>query len=608
MGDTLRHRGPDGEGLWTDAAAGLALAHRRLAILDLSPAGAQPMISHSGRMIAVYNGEIYNFRALRAELGGNRAWRGHSDTEVMLEAVEAWGATEAVKRFHGMFAAAVWDTRDRVLHLFRDPAGIKPLYYGRVGQDFAFASELKAIAALPGFVGEVDREALAAYVRFDNVPAPRTIYRGLHKLKPGHLFSLPAWDAEPQPRAYWSLGEVVRSRHGDKVDRMDAVGRLDELLFRTVKAHLVSDVPVGAFLSGGVDSTAVVAAMCKADAGPVHTFTIGFAEAGFDESAHAERVAAHLGTRHTTFRVSAREALDVVPMLPGMYDEPFSDSSQIPTYLVSQLARGQVTVALAGDGGDELFAGYPRHHQGSACWRRLWRRAPATRRWIGRNVARVLDRAAPGADSRRWHALTLPDFKTFYGHVMSHWKEAGELVVGATGEAQLDFEIPPGLDFTESFQFCDWSTYLPDAVLTKADRAGMAASLEVRVPLLDHALAEFAFGGPGGLPHRNQPKWLLKQVLARHVPRDLWDRPKQGFNLPLGAWLRGALRDWAGALLDEGRLRREGFFRPAPLRDKWREHQEGRRDWGFALWTVLMFQAWHEAAALSGRSGIRSAG
>ncbi|MFO1520899.1 MAG: asparagine synthase (glutamine-hydrolyzing) [Kiritimatiellia bacterium] len=595
MGAALRHRGPDAGGFWTDPSGGPGLAHRRLSILDLSPAGAQPMHSHSGRFTTVYNGEIYNYRDLRAELGSGIPWRGHSDTEVMLEAVEAWGVEAAVKKFHGMFAAAIWDARERVLHLFRDPAGIKPLYYGRVGDAFAFASELKALTLLPGFDRTIDREAVAAYVRFDNIPAPRTIYRGIHKLKPGHLVSLAAPDAEPRPRAYWSLGEVVARRSlpggGDETDPTD---ELDELLQRTVKAHLVSDVPVGAFLSGGVDSSVVVAAMCRAGAGPVHTFTIGFEDPRFDESAHAERIAAHLGTHHTTFRVTARDALDVVPRLPGMYDEPFSDSSQIPTHLVSRLAREHVTVALAGDGGDELFGGYTRHHMGSACWRRLWSARPPLRRVIGRNVARVLDRCTPGRDSRRWHELTLPDFKTFYGHVMSHWKEAGELVIGATGAPALDFDLPPGLDFTESFMFCDWMTYLPDAVLTKADRASMAASLEVRVPLLDHALAEFAWGWPNGLPHRDQPKWLLREVLARHVPRALWERPKQGFNLPLGPWLRHELRDWAEDLLAAPVL--EGIFHPGPIREKWSQHLAGLHDWSFALWTILMFQAWSRDA------------
>jgi asparagine synthase (glutamine-hydrolysing) len=616
MAMALYSRGPDDAGAWLDATAGLALAHRRLSILDLSPAGHQPMHSAGGRYVIAFNGEIYNHLDLRKELG-DVAWRGHADTETVLAAIEAWGIEAALKKLTGMFAFALWDRAERRLSLARDRLGEKPLYYGWQGDTFVFGSELKALRAHPGWRGEVDRNVLASFMRYGYVPLPHSIYRGISKLLPGTWLSLgpetPA-GVSPAPTFYWRALESARApRHGELSDEA-AADALEAELRRAIGGQMVADVPLGAFLSGGVDSSTVVALMQAQSSRPVRTFSIGFAESNYDEARHAKAVAAHLGTNHTELYLAPADALAVIPKLPEMYDEPFGDSSQIPTHLVAALARHDVTVSLSGDGGDELFGGYNRYFLGASLWRRL---APLPRSL--RSVAgRLMSAPSPGQWDRfaawfpshgaypaigdKLHKLAgvvdAADADDFYRRLISLQHEPESIVLGAAevpiwadGEAK-GFS---GHDVSERMMFHDLVGYLCDDILTKVDRAAMAVSLETRVPLLDHRVVEFAWQLPLHMKIRDgQGKWLLRQVLYRHVPRELIERPKQGFGIPLDAWLRGPLRDWADALLDEQRLRNEGYLRPEPIREKWREHLSGRRNWQHWLWNVLMFQAWRE--------------
>ena len=616
MAATLVHRGPDSEGTWVDAAAGIAFGHRRLAIIDLSPTGHQPMVSADGRFVIAYNGETYNFRELRRELEARgTTFRGHSDTEVALEAIAAWGIEDGLSRLNGMFAFALWDRTERRLHLVRDRLGIKPLYYGRQGDSFLFASELRALRAHPAFAAEIDRDALALYMRHNVVPAPRSIFRGIHKLAPGTLLTL---DAEGQgaPRPYWSLREVAeRGREGgQRGDTKEVAEELDELLRDAVKRRMIADVPLGVFLSCGTDSSLVAALMQAQSRVPIKTFTIGHPAADFDEAKDAKRVAHHLGTDHHELYVGADDALAVVARLPAYYDEPFADSSQIPTFLVSQMARREVIVALSGDGGDEMFGGYERHlwceriarHTGgwpgwlkrSAAsglralspdgWDRLAARLPAA--WRRRSTGDKLHKLAGVIDAH--------DAAEIYRGLVSHWRDDG-IVIGGHPERGPVSDRPawPDLpDFTRQIMYLDAVTYLPDDILTKVDRASMAVSLEARVPLLDHRVVEFAWRQPlGHMISGGRGKHILREVLYRYVPRALIEREKMGFAVPLHEWLRGPLRDWSEALLDEARLAREGFFAPAPVRAVWREHLSGRRNRHHELWDVLMFQAWHEA-------------
>jgi asparagine synthase (glutamine-hydrolysing) len=631
MTETLQHRGPDDAGVWTDAESGAALGFRRLAIVDLSPRGHQPMTSESGRFEIIYNGEVYNFASLRRELDqlGHR-FRGGSDTEVILAAVEEWGLKAAVQRFVGMFAIALWDRELRQLHLVRDRLGIKPLYYGWFGGTFLFGSELKAIAAHPAFRAEIDRDALTLYLRHGYVPSPYGIYEGVSKLPPGCILSLQHHDQGTEPEPYWSARDVALAgaREPFTGSRQDAVTALDELLREAVALRMVADVPLGAFLSGGIDSSTVVALMQAQSSRPVKTFTIGFNEDGYDEAAHAAAVSRHLGTDHTSLVVTPAEARDVIPLLPWMYDEPFADSSQIPTFLVSQLARRHVTVSLSGDGGDELFGGYNRYFWGDTIWRRIgW--APKPARTLGgralttlsaetwdRGFSRIqpvlpgrLRQRTPGDKLHKLaEVLYVNTSEDLYLGLVSQWRDPESVVVNGREPSTVltnkdRWAALP--EFARRMMYLDLVSYLPDDILTKVDRASMATSLEARVPLLDHRVVEFAASVPLGMNiSGTQGKGLLRDVLYRYVPKDLMERPKMGFGVPIDAWLRGPLRDWAEDLLDPGAMRQEGFLNPEPIQVKWRQHLSGERNWQYHLWTVLQFQAWLRAGgALGATSG-----
>jgi len=629
----IRHRGPDDEGYFQDAAAGIALGHRRLSVIDLSPEGHQPMASASGRFVMVYNGEVYNHRSLRQELAGaGAAFRGHSDTEAMLAAIEHWGLDEALQRFIGMFAFALWDRRERTLSLVRDRLGIKPLYYGWVGRRFVFASELKAVTAMPGFDNAIDRDALCLLLRHNYIAAPHSIYRGLRKLEPGTVLTLGTADMSrasadaamlsANTRAFWSARDVAAAGLADRLRLSDreAIDELDRLLRDAVALRMEADVPLGAFLSGGIDSSLVVALMQVQSRRPVQTFSIGFREKGYDEAMHARAVAKHLGTEHHELYVTAQDALDVVPKLPGMFDEPFSDSSQIPTFLVAQMARRNVTVSLSGDGGDELFGGYRRYFAGRKIERALGSMPIALQHGAARSLSRrpgFYEAMLAGANAclpsrlkmRRPRAkvavlarmLEAGSQDERYRLMMSHNRHPMEVVLQAS-EPLLSIGNPVNAmhagGVIERMMFNDLVTYLPGDILAKVDRASMAVSLEARVPLLDHRVVEFSWRVPIEQKVRNgRGKWLLRQVLDRYVPRRLMERPKQGFGVPIGAWLRGPLRDWAETLLDERRLREEGYFEPGHVRQLLDNHLSGNANEGARLWDVLMFQAWLAEAA-----------
>lgn len=618
MAQQIAHRGPDDSGVWCDPIAGLALAHRRLSILDLSPAGHQPMSSPCGRYMLVYNGEIYNHLDLRAELeaaGAGFDWRGHSDTETLLAALRHWGVQGALERLNGMFAFAVWDSAERILFLARDRMGEKPLYYGRSGDTFLFGSELKALIAHPDWSGQLDRDALTLYLRHNYVPTPWSIYRGVKKLPPAHLIAVTDQGRSvSEPICYWNVSQVA-SRGVSDASPAELVDELEVLLRDAIGRRMAADVPLGAFLSGGYDSSVVAALMQVQSDRPIKTFAIGFHEEGYNEAHHARAVASHIGTDHTELYVSAEQAMAIIPSLPVMYDEPFADPSQIPTFLVSKLARQSVVVSLSGDGGDELFCGYNRYLLAHRIWETL--------RWVpfsARQTVAMLIRHAPGqALDRiqrilplRYQVSTLADRlpklaevlahrdgQAFYRALVSHAKEPARLVLGAEEPETILSRpdvLPPLPGLRERMMLLDLMTYLPDDILTKVDRASMAVSLEARVPLLDHRLVEFAWRVPSELKYKDgQSKWLLRQVLYRHVPRDLMERPKMGFGVPIQHWLRGPLRDWAEAQLDENRLHAEGVFDPQPIRQMWQDHLKGERRWHHELWDVLMFQAWSEA-------------
>ncbi len=623
MADLIRHRGPDDDGVWADAEAGIALAQRRLAIIDLTPAGHQPMHSSCARYVIVFNGEIYNYEDVRRQLDGEAAhpWRGHSDTEVLVEAVARWGLKRALETCVGMFAFALWDRRERTLILARDRLGEKPLYYGRIGKSFAFASELKAFRAHPAWSPEVDRNAVALLMRYNYVPAPYSIYKGVQKLRPGHFLVLADGDREPRIESYWSARDAAeRGRaHAFEGSPDEAVTALETLLKQSIKGQMMADVPLGAFLSGGIDSSAVVALMQSMSTQPIRTFTIGFHQTEYNEAKQAKEVARHLGTDHTELYVSEREAMDVIPNLPEIYCEPFSDSSQIPTYLVSKLARQSVTVSLSGDGGDELFSGYTRYAFAEEFWKKL-ARVPHSLRRATAGLATlpspaIYDRLAGPLmtlmpEHRRYgrlgdkvhKAAGLLSMRTpeeVYLYLCSHWNKPADIVIGGrelpTMLTGLD-RLPNLPGNVERMMYVDLMSYLPDDILAKVDRAAMAVSLETRVPMLDHRVVEFALSLPlAMLRAENKTKWPLRQLLYKHVPRALVERPKMGFGVPIDSWLRGALRDWAEDLLSETRLKADDFFDPAPIRLAWQEHLSGRRNNQYLLWDVLMFQAWRAA-------------
>lgn len=614
MSAAIRHRGPDAGDVWADAACGVALAHRRLSVIDLSLAGAQPMVSHSGRYVIVFNGEIYNYPALRATLPPV-VWRGHSDTEVMLEAIETLGLNQALTRAVGMYAFALWDTSERALFLVRDRLGEKPLYYGITGHTFVFGSELKALTACTGWQPEIDRDALDDYTRHGVIHAPRSIYRNVKKLPAATWLRIDLKNAgrvlELLPQPYWSLEEVASRRSLEGTDAQ-MTDQLDDLLKQAVAAQMVADVPVGAFLSGGVDSSLIVALMQAQAASPVRTFSIGFHEAQYNEAGHAKAVASHLRTDHTELYVTPEQARDVIPRLPQMFDEPFGDSSQIPTYLVAQLARSQVTVSLSGDGGDELFGGYNRYFWAERYWARM-RGMPGWLRHMAAAGVRMLPPAAwdaawrflpqraqlaqPGDKLNKLAALAQArNGREAYAWLIAQQRESRSLVLGAGTPALAGAHAlwdQPGRGLADNMMLADARGYLPDDILVKVDRATMAVSLEARAPFLDHRVAEFAFQLPAEQKIRGAAgKWLLRQVLYRYVPPALIDRPKMGFGVPIDAWLRGPLKEWANDLLAPARIMAEGYLDVARVQRAWQEHQSGRRNHQHFLWNILMFEAW----------------
>jgi len=632
MSDTLIHRGPDDGGYWCDSEQRIGFGHRRLAIVDLSTAGHQPMVSASGRYVIAFNGEIYNHLALRKDIekippsppfakGGILEWRGHSDTETLLAGFEAWGIEATLKKTVGMFAIALWDREEKVLTLARDRMGEKPLYYGWQGSGnervFLFGSELKALKAHPAFAAEIDRGALCLLLRHNYIPAPYSIYQGIAKLEPGCLLSVQLAHPEPMIWKYWDAVEVARAGVAKPFAGTadEAVDALEVLAKDAVRQQMMADVPLGAFLSGGIDSSTVVALMQAQSSRPVKTFTIGFNEKGYNEAVHAKAVAAHLGTEHIELYVTPEQAMDVIPLLPGLYCEPFADSSQIPTFLVSQLAKQQVTVSLSGDAGDELFCGYNRYQLTNDLWKKLSHAPIQLRSLVAKGISAVSpsvwDRvggAIPGVGSYvrllgdKMHkgagVLSSATVDELYLGLVSYQRNPENWVIGGKEPDTKLTGLRPnleGLGVVERMMALDTISYLPDDILVKVDRAGMGVSLEGRVPFLDHRLVEFAWSLPLEYKLRDgQTKWPLRQVLYRHVPRELIDRPKMGFGVPLHDWLRGPLRDWAEGLLGEARLRREGYFHPEPIRKMWSEHLIGKCNWSNHLWGVLMFQAWLE--------------
>lgn len=638
MTSVLRHRGPDDAGFWADNEAGLALGHVRLSILDTSPAGHQPMVSACGRFIIAFNGEIYNHMDLRRELAAVSAapsWLGHSDTETLLAAVAQWGVTEALRRCWGMFALALWDREQGTLHLARDRMGEKPLYYGWAGGQFSFASELKAFRSHPAFQRRLSPAAVQQYLRFGYVPAPLSIWQDVYKLEPGTILSVtspltgpPDLPLRPGEKCsgstmarFWSLAETIDAGAAERLaDDATALAQLEDVMSNAVRRQMISDVPLGTFLSGGLDSSLVVALMQKSSATPVRSFTVGFEDAAFDESPFAAAVARHLGTRHSVIRVTAIEARSAIERMPQIFDEPFADASQIPTWLISQRARSDVTVALTGDGGDEVFGGYERYQRVPALWS-AFRTAPfPLRKRLGCTIAAIPPHMWEKLPGRRWadgtkrprqvgdrlHRLaarlrSVQNIDDLYLDLVSSWHDPQRVAASADPTAiqfLLQDPVPASVmkDPVGRMMYFDALTYLPDDILCKVDRTAMSVSLETRAPFLDPEVIALAARLPLHMRIRHgQGKWLLRQLLYKFVPRELVDRPKRGFFLPIGQWLRGPLRDWAEDLLDPNKLAAGGHLSPLPIRQMWNEHVAGDRDWTLQAWTILMFQAWAAA-------------
>ena len=619
MGDTLSHRGPDDNGEWYDSSCDVGMAHRRLSIVDLSSAGHQPLISSSGRYIIAFNGEIYNHLVLRAELERNhnvKKWNGHSDTETFLACFDVWGVQKSLERVVGMFAFSVWDSKEKVIILGRDRLGEKPLYYGWQNNTFFFGSELKSFKPHPAFQAEVNRDAISLFLRHNYIPSPHSIYKGISKLQPGNLLIVSIASPKPKIISYWSSSNIITTGINNQFSgsTIEAVEELERLTMESVKQQMISDVPLGAFLSGGVDSSAIVSVMQAQSARPIKTFTIGFSDEKYNEAKHAKAVANHLGTEHTELYVTHNDALNIIPKLPTLYCEPFSDSSQIPTFLVSQLAKKHVTVSLSGDGGDELFCGYNRYQMTNNLWKKLSIFHPKLRALLAKsimlfspkdwdnivkhipklktlnNFGDKLHKGAGVLDSRSINEL--------YLGLVSHSRNPSELVINSIEPKTLLTENSLHLEQLNDVQrmmALDLVSYLPDDILVKVDRASMGASLESRVPFLDHRIVEFSWKLPMAMKINNgQSKWILRQMLYKYVPKHLIERPKMGFGVPIDSWLRGPLRDWAEGLLDENRLKKEGYFHPKPIREMWLAHLSGHRNMQYSLWNILMFQAWLE--------------
>ncbi|MBN9229642.1 MAG: asparagine synthase (glutamine-hydrolyzing) [Legionella sp.] len=610
MGEALHHRGPDAQNFWFDEQAGIGLSHARLAIVDLSVAGQQPMHSSTGRYVIVFNGEIYNHLQLRARLS-HQNFRGHSDTETLLAAIEAWGLEETLKQAIGMFALALWDCQEKQLFLARDRAGEKPLYYGWQENNFIFGSELKALKVHPAFKREINQQALSLFLRYNYIPAPHAIYQNIYKLAPGTILSVSLRQKEPKAIPYWSFTEVIDRGQAQlhKGSEHEVIAELEQLLINAVGQQMVADVPLGAFLSGGVDSSTIVALMQAQSARPVRTFSIGFQEAQFDEAPYARAIAAHLGTQHTELYINTTDAQAIIPKLPGLYDEPFADSSQIPTFLVAELARQQVKVALSGDAGDELFCGYNRYVLTSRLWKKI-NKIPLPMR---QKAALMLNRVAPATYEHMVDIVPfLRRYKQFAGKMhkasavlaSGSVLEAYEQLIAHHAQPEKFLHSPKivtnrlpqidSLDEISHMMALDFMSYLPDDILVKVDRAAMGVSLETRVPFLDHRIIEFAWSMPLALKlHAGKSKWPLRQILYRYVPEALIERPKMGFAIPLAEWLRGSLRPWTEELLAPKRLQQEGFFNADEVSQLWQRHLEGKGNHAALLWNILMFQAWY---------------